>query len=160
RQSEAGRLFVTRASARSLDFELTADNAATLGHICKRLDGLPLALELVAARVASLGLEAIAARLDRQSVLRLGGWREAPARQQTLHATLEWSYERLSVHEQALLRRLAVFVGGFSEAGVQAVCSKDALTPEHAAECLARLVTRSLVVYDDTGNGRYRLLDT
>src|SRR5262249_14597337 len=115
RQSEAGRLFVSRARARAPDFELTADNAATVGHICQRLDGLPLAVELVAARVASLDLDVIATRLDTPSVLQLGGWREAPARQQTLRATLDWTYERLSEHEQALFRRLAVFVGGFSE---------------------------------------------
>jgi predicted ATPase/DNA-binding CsgD family transcriptional regulator len=161
RDSEAARLFVARASTRAPDFVLTEENAGAVAHICRRLDGLPLALELVAARVASLGLDAIVARLDAQATLRLSGWREAPARQQTLRATLDWSYERLSADERVLLRRLAVFVGGLSLDGVRAVCTDSELPLATVADSLAGLVSRSLVIFDeDATGGRYRLLDT
>jgi predicted ATPase len=113
-QCEAVRLFVERAVEVRPDFAITADNGPAVAAICHRLDGLPLALELGAVRVRSLTPSALLARLERALPLLTTGRRDAPPRQQTLRATIAWSHELLKPNEQALFRRLGVFVGGWT----------------------------------------------
>ena len=120
---EAVRLFVARARERRADFALSAQNARAIAQICARLDGIPLAVELAAARVESLGVEGLAARLDDRFRLLTGGARDALPRQRTLRAALDWSYDLLAEQEQLLLDRLAVFAGGWTLAAAEAVCA-------------------------------------
>src|SRR5207249_329956 len=115
------RLFVERAVAAQSAFSLTAQNAPVVAQICRRLDGIPLAIELAATRVRALSLEQIAARLDQRFRLLTGGSRAALPRQQTLAALVDWSYELLSAPERALFNRLGVFAGGFTLEAVEAV---------------------------------------
>jgi predicted ATPase len=158
---EAVRLFVERAGAAAPGFELDADNAADVAHICFRLDGLPLALELAAARLGALGARSIAERLDDRFRLLRSGSRAAPTRQQTLAATLQWSHDLLETDERVLLRRLSVFAGGFELSAVEAVCAADVIDVAEIPDVLARLVEKSLVSVDDFGGKRrYRLLET
>jgi predicted ATPase len=116
------RLFVERAMAAAPRFGLTERTAASVGEICRRLEGVPLAIELAAARLKALSVEEIAARLDNRFRLLTGGSRAAPPRQQTLRAAMDWSYELLSEPERLLLQRLAVFAGSFSLKAVEEVC--------------------------------------
>jgi predicted ATPase/DNA-binding CsgD family transcriptional regulator len=155
----AVRLFVERAQAARPDFALTPSNAAAVAQICRRLDGLPLALELAAARVKVLSPQQIATRLDDRFHLLVGGNRTAPARQQTLEAATAWSYDLLDPVDRRLFDRLSVFAGGFSLAAVDAVC---AVEPTTVLDRVGRLVDQSLVVAgsDDAGERRYRLLET
>ncbi|MGE5272864.1 MAG: ATP-binding protein [Verrucomicrobiota bacterium] len=157
---EAVRLFVDRATA-GAPFVLDDENAADVGRICVRLDGLPLALELAAARLGVLGASVIAERLDdRFRVLRAGS-HAAPTRQQTLLATLQWSHDLLEADEQLLFSRLAVFAGGFDLEAVEDVCAGGGLERSEVVDVLARLVEKSLVVpVDAAGQRRYRLLET
>ncbi len=158
---ESIRLFVERAAAAAPGFALEERNARDVVRICYRLDGLPLAIELAAARLGALGADAIAERLDDRFRLLRAGSRSAPTRQQTLEAALEWSHELLAEDERTLLRRLAVFAGGFDLAAVEAVCSGDGLDRREVADVLARLVEKSLVAADDRlSDRRYRLLET
>jgi predicted ATPase/transcriptional regulator with XRE-family HTH domain len=164
--SPAVALFVQRASAVRPDFALTDDNAAAVVGICARVDGLPLALELAAARVRALGpgalLERLAGAAD-SSPLRLlaGGARDLPARQQTLGDTIAWSYDLLDPQEQALFRRLAVFVGGWTLEAAESVCAGDGIDEGDVLELLDALVGQSLVVAQDSDGGpRYRMLET
>lgn len=152
----AVRLFVDRAAAVRPGFTLTDANRAAVGEICRRLDGIPLAIELATARVASMSTEQIAAGLDDRFRLLTSGGRMALSRQRTLEASVDWSYELLTDHQRAVLSSLAVFAGSFSVEAAEAVCaSQDAL------EVIGQLVDRSLVVLDDTAqHPRYRLLDT
>ena len=152
-------LFVARAVAASPGFELDEQNAEDVARICLRLDGLPLALELAAARLGALSAAAIAARLDDRFRLLRSGSHAAPTRQQTLTATLQWSHDLLEPDEQLLLRRLAVFAGGFELEASEEVCAGDGLESMAIADTLARLVEKSLVTVED-GGGRYRLLET
>jgi predicted ATPase len=159
---EAVRLFVERAAAAAPEFALDAANAADVVRICVRLDGLPLALELAAGRLAALGPRTIAERLDdRFGVLRTSS-HASPTRQQTLTATLQWSHDLLECDERALFRRLAVFAGGFELDAVETVCSGGELEGPEIADVLARLVEKSLVVADSSSSRerRYRLLET
>jgi len=159
---EAVRLFVERAVAAAPGFVLDEDNARDVARICFRLDGLPLALELAAARLGALGPAAIAERLDdRFRVLRTASQR-APTRQRTLLAALDWSYDLLEVDERMLLRRLAVFSGGFELEAAETVCAEDGLDRLEIADVLGRLVEKSVVVADARGSRerRYRLLET
>ncbi|MDQ4099335.1 MAG: tetratricopeptide repeat protein [Chloroflexota bacterium] len=153
-QSEATRLFLDRARAIRPDFGLTDDNAAVVSAICRRLDGLPLAIELAVARLSVLTPQAILDRLERRLPLLTGGRRDAPARQQTLRETIAWSYDLLSAPERRLFRRLAVFVGSFSldavEEGVRAqdhaLGDENGESPDASSfEVLASLVDKSLV---------------
>lgn len=156
--NEAVRLFVARATAASADFSLGVRNAAAVAQICARLDGLPLALELAAARVRTLSVEQIAARLD-DRLRGLGeGNRARPARQQTLEAAVAWSYDLLEAPEQRLFERLSVFVGGFSLDDAEAISDSGSA----ALELVVRLVEKSLVMAVDGPAGQkwYRLLDT
>jgi predicted ATPase len=159
-QAEAVRLFVDRAAAARPDFALTAQNAAAVAEICQRLDVIPLALELAAARVAHLSPREIADRLnDRFRLLSAG--RRGVQRQQTLQATLDWSYELLSAPERVLLRRLSVFAGGYDLDAVEAVCSDSLLERDAIVGVLGSLASRSLVsVQEHEGRTRHRLLET
>jgi non-specific serine/threonine protein kinase len=154
---EAITLFVARARAQRPDFVLTAHTARAVLEICRRLDGIPLAIELAAARVGVLGVDAIAARLDDRFRLLTGGPRTAPTRQQTLQRALDWSYDLLSAPEQRLLRLLSVFSGGWTLPAAEQVCTGD-LEAWEVLDLLSSLVAKSLVEYD--GVDRYRLLET
>ncbi len=159
--SEAVRLFVSRVRAHLPEFALAEHNAPLVAEICRRLDGLPLALELVAAQVERLGLAEVAARLADRFALAVGTTRTAPARQRTLQAALDWSWSLLDDEEHRLLRRLGVFVGGWTLAAAEDVCSGASLTADAVANVLGRLVSKSLVVADHEGvTVRYRLLES
>jgi predicted ATPase/class 3 adenylate cyclase/Tfp pilus assembly protein PilF len=156
--SEAVRLFVERAGERDREFVLSGEVAPSVVEICQRLDGIPLAIELAAARVATLSCAQIAARLDDRFRLLTGGSRTALERHQTLRAAVDWSYDALGVAEQALLARLAVFAGGFSLEAAEAVCEGDPIERMAVLDLLATLVDKSLVVHYPHA-GRYRLLE-
>jgi predicted ATPase/DNA-binding SARP family transcriptional activator len=157
-QSEAGRLFVDRARAAWPSFEVTPENAPAIIRICRRLDGIPLAIELAAARVRALGTDQIAVRLDDRFRLLTGGSRTALPRQQTLRALIDWSYNLLTEPERCLLRRLAVFAGGWTLEAAEAVCGGDL----DLLNLLTQLVDKSLVVADcpPGAEPRYFLLET
>ncbi|MGM1064172.1 BTAD domain-containing putative transcriptional regulator [Saccharothrix sp. Mg75] len=160
-RSSAVRLFVARASAASPGFELTPDNAADVATLCARLDGVPLALELAATRVRSLGLRGLVSRLDDRFRVLAGGPRGVPARQQTLRGVIDWSWELLTGPERTVLRRLSVHAGGCTLGAAEVVCSGDGVAPGDALTLLARLVDRSLVVLSEhTEEPRYRLLES
>lgn len=153
------RFFTDRAAAMQPAFQVTDQNAAAVAAICQRLDGIPLALELAAARVRSLPVEKIAERLrDRFRVL-TGGSRTALPRQQTLRACIDWSYNLLTQQERALLRRLAVFAGGFPLEGAEKVGAGGELRELDVLDVLTQLVDKSLVELDAEGQ-RYRMLET
>ena len=160
---DAVRLFVERARAISPDFRLTSENAMTIGEICQRLDGLPLAIELASARVNVLTIQEIADRLDDRFALLTSGQRTGiDARHRTLHAAIEWSHALLSTEEQILLRRLAVFAGGCTLDLAEGVCSGDGFSKERTLDILSALVNKSLVVAETTerAQARYHLLET
>ena len=153
-------LFLERARAVRPTFEPSAQNAAALAEVCARLDGMPLALELAAARVRVLSIEQILERLEDGFQLLTGGSRTAPSRQQTLKATLDWSHRLLPEPEQALFRRLAVFAGGWGLEAAGAVCTGDGVPVADVLELLTQLVDKSLVVAEEqAGVVRYRLLE-
>jgi predicted ATPase/DNA-binding NarL/FixJ family response regulator len=158
---EAIRLFAERAAASMSGFAITEANAAAVVALCRALDGIPLAIELAAARVRALSVEQIGARLvDRFSLLTTGS-RAAPARQQTLRAAIDWSYGLLTGPEQVLLRRLSVFAGWSLDMAEQ-VCSDDYIPMHDVLDLITTLVDKSLVVREPEvlGQARYRLLDT
>jgi predicted ATPase/DNA-binding winged helix-turn-helix (wHTH) protein len=159
--SGAMKLFVARARSANPRFSLDQRSAAIAAAICRRLDGIPLAIELAAARTPALGLEVLAARLDDRFKLLTGGLRTAPPRQQTLRATLDWSYELLSESERAVLRRLAVFAGGITLESASAIAVDVDVAASDVVDCLANLVTKSLVTVDvGSAPAHYRLLET
>ncbi|MEV0586226.1 tetratricopeptide repeat protein [Nonomuraea sp. NPDC050310] len=158
--SEAVQLFLERAYAAGSRFELTTETLDAVGGLCRALDGMPLALELAAARTAVLAPEQIAARINDRFKLLTGGDRTAPARHRTLRATVEWSHELLPEEERILLRRLAVFAGEFDLEYVERVCGDALLAPDDVLDLLAGLVDKSLVQCDQRGEARYRLLET
>jgi non-specific serine/threonine protein kinase len=172
---ESIRLFIERATTAKSDFKLTKENASFIAQICFRLDGIPLAIELAAARVKVLSPEQIASRLDDRFRLLTGGARTALPRQQTLRALIDWSYSLLSEQEKTLFRRLAVFVGGWTLDAAESVCasvgqdavlsgeavSKDGILPQDILDLLTRLVDKSLVATEEvTGETRYHRLET
>lgn len=161
-QYAAARLFVDRARAALPAFEPLEHEAGALSQICRRLDGIPLAIELAAALVATLPLVQIAARLDRRFQLLVGGGRTALHRHQTLEALVAWSYDLLDEAERCLFERLSVFAGAFSLEAVESVCDGDGAATDAVVPLLARLVGKSLVVAEPgaEGSGRYRLLET
>ena len=165
-ESDAARLFVDRVTSVVPDFVMTPDNAPTIADICARLDGLPLAIELAAARVRGLGLDEVARRLDHRLSLLSTGPRDAPDRHRTLRAALAWSHELLRPEEAVLFRRLGVFSGGAGPVAIERVCVADAMGDPSARVgdvfgVLDELVGHSLVQVDSArGTIRYRLLET
>src|SRR5439155_27224009 len=157
-QSSAVQLFVLRAGASAPGFRLDEDNAQAVAGLCRRLDGIPLALELAATRVRTLGVHELLARLDDRFRLLVTGHRDAPARQQTLSAVIDWSWELLSEPERLVLQRLAVAADSCSLHAAEAICAEDGLD---VPGLVARLVDRSLVAVTDGPDGpRYRLLES
>src|SRR5829696_5058235 len=145
---DAVELFVDRARAADADFELSPVNAAAVGQVCRRLDGVPLAIELAAARVSAMSPAELATALDRRFEVLAGGRRRAVKRQQTLRATIDWSYDLLDEPQQRLLARLAVFTGDCTRDAAEAVCAGEPIDARAVFGLLAGLVDRSLVVAD------------
>ncbi len=160
-QYEAVRLFVERAVYSQQGFALTNGNAPAVVQVCHQLDGIPLAIELAAARVKVLAVEQIAARLDDRFRLLIGGSRSVLPRHQTLRAAMDWSYDLLSEKERGLLRRLSVFAAGWTLEAAEVVCSGDGVEAAEILDLLTQLVDRSLVMVEtQSGEARYRLLET
>jgi len=164
---DALHLFVERAQAASPSFRLTDDNAGVITEICRRLDGLPLALELAAGWIRGMGVASLAQRLDQGFHLLTGGARTALPRQQTLHATVDWSYRLLPEPGQVVLRRLGIFAGNFSLEDAESVCGgrylsqngQESITSDTMLNHLLGLVNKSLVHFDHDSNC-YHLLET
>jgi predicted ATPase/class 3 adenylate cyclase len=156
-QYEAVRLFVDRATKAKPGFAVTSENAPAVAEICSRLDGMPLAVELAAARTSSLTPRQIEQRLDERFRLLTGGRRTALPRQQTLEATVDWSYDLLPQTEQRLFARLSVFAGGFTLEAAETVCAGDGIDPTDIADILGELVAKSLAIADTE---RYWMLET
>ncbi len=161
-QYEAIQLFAARALAAASEFQLTKENVSAVSQICRRLDGMPLAIELAAARIKSLSVEEIAARLDDRFHLLTSGSRTAPLRQQTLAATLDWSYALLSEPERKVLQRFSIFAGGGTLEAAESVCPDAGIETAQVLDVLSHLVDKSLVLVDRRGDGetRYHLLET
>ncbi len=161
-QFEAVQLFAERARAIRPAFELTADNAGAITDICRRLDGIPLAIELASARLNVLTAEQIAERLDNQFELLSPAGHVTTSHHETLRAAIRWSHDLLSEAEQILLRRLSVFAGGCSLRTAEAVCTGDGIEGEQVIELLSSLVNKSLVVSDTLrrSEARYSLLES
>jgi len=162
KESESVQLFVNRAEAIAPDFKLTAENGPRVAEICRHLDGMPLAIELAAARVRSLSIQQIAERLDDRFHLLTGGSRTGPLRQQTLAATLDWSYALLSENEQKVLQRLSAFAGGATIEAAESVCAGGEIKSLEVLDALSTLIDKSLVMTDRSQpeETRYRLLET
>jgi predicted ATPase/class 3 adenylate cyclase/DNA-binding XRE family transcriptional regulator len=158
-QYEAVRLFVDRASLANPRFEVTQDNVPIIAQICQRLDGIPLALELAAARVKVLSVNKISERLDDCFRLLTGGSRTALPRHQTLQAAIDWSYDLLTDQERALFRRLAVFAGGWSLEAAEAIGRGDNVVESNLLDLLIHLAEKSLIVVNVDGE-RYGMLET
>ena len=158
----AVQLLLDRVRAFSPGFAITNGNAGAIAQVCAGLDGIPLALELAAALVRGLSIEDIAARLDQRFALLTSGSRAALPRQQTLRATIDWSYDLLSAPERELFHRLSAFSGRWNLEAAEAVCPAEGLGRDQVPQLLVRLVDRSLVVAEEQpdGTGRYRLLDS
>jgi predicted ATPase/DNA-binding SARP family transcriptional activator len=159
--SDAVRLFSERAHDTNDTFTLTDRNAAAVAELCRQLDGLPLALELAAARIRSMSPDDLVARIDERFRLLTRGSRAAPERHQTLRNTIDWSYDLLTPTEQRALNGLSVFAGGCDLASAEAVLGADDVVPQDVVDLLGELADKSLVEVDATdGQGRYRLLET
>jgi predicted ATPase len=162
-KSESIHLFMERATVMQPQLTLTDQNANAVVQICRRLSGMPLAIELAAARVKMMTVDEIASRLDDRFSLLTSGNRSALPRQQTLRATIDWSHDLLSEPEKILFRRLAVFAGGFTLDAAESICGQDELKPSDVLDLLGRLVDKSLVVVDAGAAGgqtRYHFLET
>jgi predicted ATPase/class 3 adenylate cyclase len=157
---DAVRLFVERTAAAQPGFELTEANGPVVVQICRRLDGIPLAIELAAARMRTMALQAVSARLSDRFQLLSGGRRSSTPRQQTLQALLDWSYDLLTEEERTVFRRLAAFAGGWMLEGAEGIVGGDGVERRDVLNLLTGLVNKSLVVYENEGQGRYRLLGT
>ena len=158
---EAVCLFLERAAAVASRFELTERNAPAVAQVCRRLEGMPLAIELAAARARVLSVKQIASRLEESFRLLATDSRTTLPRQQTLLATIGWSHELLSQEEQALFRRLSVFAGGWTLEAAEAVCGREGIAQEEVLDLLTQLVVKSLVLVEEqSGVARYRLLET
>jgi non-specific serine/threonine protein kinase len=161
REYEAVRLFVDRAKARLPTFELSQRDGPAVAQICRRLDGIPLALELAASRVEMLSPTELATRLDDRFRVLTGGSRTGLERHQTLRAAIDWSYDALPPAEQTVCARLSVFAGGCTLAAAEAVCAGDGVDRDEVLDLLSHLVAKSLVVMDrEATPARYRMLET
>ena len=158
-QYESVRLFIERALSVSPNFRVTNTNAPALAEICNRLDGIPLAIELAAARVKVLSLEKIYERLNDRFSLLTGGRRTALPRQQTLRAMIDWSYDLLSEKERTLWNRLSVFQGGWTLEAAEEICSDEKVKQREVLDLLIQLAEKSIIIYDEE-NERYRILET
>lgn len=160
-ESPAFRLFVDRASVARPGIQLSQDDAEVVASICRRLDGLPLALELAAARLSILTPRELLERLDDRFTVLVGGARDRLPRQQTLAATIDWSYQLLTDEEQLLFGQLSVFSGGFSLDAAEAICARDGVASDRILDLVSGLVAKSLLVADQgRAGGRFRLLET
>ena len=160
-QYESARLFLERTAAVKPTFALTEPNARAVAQICYRLDGIPLAIELAAARTKVLSVEQIADRLEDAFGLLSAGGRTAVPRHRTLHATMDWSHELLPEEERELFRRLSVFAGGFTLEAVESVCAGEDLERDEVLDLLSHVVDKSLIMMrEENGEARYRLLET
>jgi predicted ATPase/class 3 adenylate cyclase len=160
-QCEAIRLFVERATSVLPRFKLTSDNADMVTLICRHLDGIPLAVELAAAQTQALSLTEIASRLTDRFRLLTRGSRTKAARQQTLQATMDWSFQLLPESERAIFRRLSVFAGGWTLEAAETVCADDGTERSDVLDCLVQLVCKSLIVVEHhRDEARYHLLET
>lgn len=155
-------LFVERAQAARSDFSLTAENAQSVAEICSRLDGLPLAIELAAARIKLLSPQSILSRLENRLHLLRSGQRDLPARQQTMRDTIEWSYDLLEENEQSLFRHLSIFVGGFTLEAAEEICSSTDYMNLEIFDVIASLVDKSLLVRSKLSEDepRFTMLET
>jgi non-specific serine/threonine protein kinase len=154
-------LFVDRAGGSRPGFAVNADNLGAVAQVCRRLDGLPLAIELAAARLRSLSVEQLSTRLEDRFRLLTDGGLGVPPRQRTLLAAMEWSYHLCSKDEQAVWARASVFAGRFDLAAAERVCAGDGLVESDVFEALSGLVDKSIVLAEENGDGlRYRMLDT
>ena len=154
-------MLVERAREAGAPFEVTPDNQAAVVELARRLDGIPLAIELASVRLRTLGLEQLVERLNDRFHLLVGGSRTAPLRHQTLEATIAWSHDLLGPDDRAVLRRLSVFAGSFSLEAAEKVGQAGTATPFGALDVLTNLVERSFVVREGTsGRARYRLHET
>lgn len=158
-QYEGIRLFIERALAVNPSFRVTNENATALAEICFQLDGIPLAIELAAARIKVLSVEKIFERLSNRFTLLTGGKRTALPRQQTLKAMIDWSHDLLSEKEKILLRRLSVFSGGWTLEASEEVCSDEKVSESDILDLLSNLSEKSIIIYDEK-NDRYRMLET
>jgi predicted ATPase/DNA-binding winged helix-turn-helix (wHTH) protein len=160
RASGAGALFVARAQAADSHFHVSADNASAIIEICRRLDGIPLAIELAAARVLLMGVEGLRAKLSERFNVLTAGARAVMRRHQTLRAALDWSHDLLDLNEQRVFRRLGVFAGGFTLESAQRVAHDDDIDDWDVLEHLGALIDKSLVLAEGDPIPRYRLLET
>ncbi len=159
--SDAVRLFVQRAQAQDPGFVLDDASARLVASVCRRLDGIPLALELAAARLSSMSLQQVSDRLDHRFRLLTGGSRNAMPRQQTLQAAVDWSFGLLTEPERDVLRRLSVFAGGFDLEAAEMICSAESVDAFDVLDLLGSLVSKSLVTAERTPESvRYRMLET
>jgi len=162
-RSESARLFLARARSRDPSFAFTPDSARAVATICRKLDGIPLAIELAAARMDALSLEQISERLEGSLELLTHGGRTAAPRQRTIRQTLDWSHDLLCEQERKIFRRLSVFAGGWTLEASEVVVSDEGIAESKVLELLSGLVEKSLVIAEQTaesGGVRYRLLDT
>jgi len=158
---EGVRLFVERAKLARSDLDLTAENASSVASICARLDGMPLAIELAAARLRSMSVDELGEGLDRRFTLLTDGSRAALPRHRTLRSTIDWSYDLLTEREQVMLRRVTVFAGGWTLASAEQVCAGNGIDASDVLKLLTSLIDKSLIVTDElAGETRYRMLET
>ncbi len=160
RESPAVRLFLDRADAVGATFPESDEELAAIAHVCRRLDGMPLAIELAAARTRSMAPSQLATRLDDRFRLLTGGSRTALPRQQTLQALIDWSHQLLDERERAVLRRSSVFVGGFTLEAAEVVCATEEVDRYDVIDLLDSLVAKSLLVPPPADDTHYRLLET
>jgi predicted ATPase/DNA-binding XRE family transcriptional regulator len=161
RDYESVRLFEERAQLTRMDFSLTIENALSVAKICSRLDGIPLAIELAAARINTFSTEQVATRLEKSFRLLTTGNRTALPRHQTLQAAIDWSYDLLSPAEQTLFRRLSVFVNSWTLEAAEFVCSYAKIKSEMTLDLLTKLINKSLIITkEEHGKSRYRMLET
>ncbi len=160
-EDDAVALFADRAQAVDAHFSLTGENTVTVGEICRQLDGIPLAIELAAAHVNALSVTALAEKLDDRFRILIGGQRTSLPRQQTMRATIDWSYELLSPPERRLFERLSVFVGGATLAAATGVCTGEEVAEADVLDLMASLVDKSLVIVELSGDQpRYKMLQS